>query len=123
MKNSKKQGDLDIVAAPFLIIGTLWTLAGTVPFVMGIFIEGVISEALSVMWFTLVPGTGLLFVGIGVMKRWRFMGIPAMVFSAIFLLNFPLGTLLGGWALYSLWKTRRIFYPFDKKEKGLLVEL
>jgi hypothetical protein len=66
---------------------------------------------------TFLSGTALALVGMGFMKRWRFTLLPAVPLCALGLFQFPLGTILFGWAAYAMWVRRSHFYPFDKLNK------
>ena len=39
-----------------------------------------------------------------------------MMVSVLGLTQFPFGTLLFGWSLFTLWKARSQFYPFNKRQ-------
>ena len=62
-------------------------------------------------------GVGMVFVGVGFKKRWRYsfvVAVPIFIFG-LFTIP-PVGTAVFGCALRSLWYARRHFFPFDKHE-------
>jgi lysylphosphatidylglycerol synthetase-like protein (DUF2156 family) len=61
-------------------------------------------------------GVGMVFVGVGLRKRWRYILVAAVPIFIFGLFQFPVGTAVFGWALRSLWYSRRHFFPFDKHE-------
>lgn len=110
------QENLDIGAAPFLAIGILWTLAGLLPLAIAAFQKEALSTMLPFAAYMLSLGIGTILVGFGIMKRWRYIWLPAIIICVLGLPNFPIGTLLFGWAIYALWKSRFGFYPFDRRQ-------
>ncbi|HXE42198.1 MAG TPA: hypothetical protein VN516_04150 [Candidatus Baltobacteraceae bacterium] len=59
-------------------------------------------------------GVAMVFVGIGLKKRWRYTLVVAVPLCIFGLFQFPVGTAIFGWALRPLWFARHYFFPFDK---------
>jgi hypothetical protein len=126
-KDASPQADLEMAAAPFLAFGILYCTWGVLSLlILGImsaadyFEHGKASAGLGIMTMPrlvavlgIAPGPGLLLVGIGLRKRWRYTLLIALPLCVLGLIDFPIGTVLFGWALYSMWKHRKWFYPFD----------
>lgn len=116
-QNSLKQEYLDIGAAPFFIIGVLWTLPSIIPLISVAFQDEAPLLIYTTILYVLLIGIGTIFIGIGIMNRWRFIWIPAIILSILGLPSFPIGTILYGWAIFALWKARHSFYPFYIENK------
>ena len=114
-KTSSAQSDLEIAAAPFLAFGILYCIGALLPLII---LPAVFRsfEYLPLLFpaAMLFSGLGLVAVGIGLRRQWRFILPLAAVVCIPGLLQFPIGTLLYGWALRSLWIRRELFYPFDR---------
>ena len=112
-RNSGEHGDLNVPAWPFLAMGILYALAGLLG--LGLCVAtGVMDRGLVLPLGVLLYGTALVLVGMGFTRRWRFTLLPAVALCALGLLQFPLGTILFGWAAYAMWARRSQFYPFDR---------
>jgi hypothetical protein len=112
-RNPIEQGDLDVAASPFLAMGILYALAGLLGLGLRLAME-VTDRGLVLPLGVLLYGTALVLVGMGFTRRWRFTLLPAVPLCALGLLQFPLGTILFGWAAYAMWARRSQFYPFDR---------
>jgi len=115
---SSKREYCDIAAAPFWIIGIIWTLSGIFLFLLGQFMNDMFPKDHSLVTYLLSVGIGSLVVGTGIIKRWKYIWIPSATLCIFGLLSFPIGTLLCGWAIYSLWKLRFDFFPFKRDQKN-----
>jgi hypothetical protein len=114
LASGSSQADLDIAAAPFLIFGILYGLTGLLPLVIPIVTRYFDHDKTLLFGFMLGSGVALALIGVGLMKRWRFTLLPPLPLCILGLLQFPIGTILFGWALYALWTCRTLFYPFDR---------
>jgi hypothetical protein len=61
-------------------------------------------------------GIGMVLVGMGIRRKWRYILLAAVPLYLLGLLQFPVGTAIFGWALRPLWFSRHHFFPFDKNE-------
>ena len=116
-RTSAEQGDLDVAASPFFAIGSLYALAGLLG--LGLCLATAVMDRGIVLLLggMLLSGTALALVGMGFTRRWRFTLLPAVPLCALGLLQFPIGTILFGWAAYAMWARRSQFYPFDKQNR------
>lgn len=106
----------EIGTAPLLISGVLMS---PVFLVLCVFLVAEPDWLLAVLTlYALLLGPGMLMAAYGVRKRWRHAWIPASFLCLFFLPAFPVGTLLCGWALYSLWQIRGQFYPYAECRPG-----
>lgn len=112
-RNPSEHGDLNVPAWPFLAMGILYALAGLLGLGLRLAME-VTDRGLVLPLGVLLYGTALVLVGMGFTRRWRFTLLPAVPLCALGLLQFPLGTILFGWAAYAMWARRSQFYPFDR---------
>ena len=112
-RNPSEHGDLNVPAWPFLVMGILYALAGLLGLGLRLAME-VTDRGLVLPLGVLLYGTALVLVGMGFTRRWRFTLLPAVPLCALGLLQFPLGTILFGWAAYAMWARRSQFYPFDR---------
>lgn len=112
-RNPSEHGDLNVPAWPFLAMGIVYALAGLLG--LGLCVAtGVMDRGIVLPLGVLLYGTALVLVGMGFTRRWRFTLLPAVPLCALGLLQFPLGTILFGWAAYAMWARRSQFYPFDR---------
>ena len=112
-RNPSEHGDLNVPAWPFLAMGILYALAGLLGLGLRLAME-VTDRGLVLPLGVLLYGTALVLVCMGFTRRWRFTLLPAVPLCALGLLQFPLGTILFGWAAYAMWARRSQFYPFDR---------
>ena len=115
-RNPSEHGDLNVPAWPFLAMGILYALAGLLGLGLRLAME-VTDRGLVLPLGVLLYGTALVLVGMGFTRRWRFTLLPAVPLCALGLLQFPLGTILFGWAAYAMWARRSQFYPFDRPNR------
>ena len=120
-RNPSEQGNLNVPAWPFLAMGIVYALAGLLELGLRLAME-VTDRGLALpLGGVLLYATALVLVGMGFTRRWRFTLLPAVPLCALGLLQFPLGTILFGWAAYAMWVRRSQFYPFDRLNRQPVV--
>jgi hypothetical protein len=111
---------LKILGVLYLIMGGLYLLGAVVVAAMmagtgflthdvgdAAFLSGLGAVIAMVLGVMALPG---LVVGYGLLKEAAWSRIPALILGFLNLLNFPLGTLLGGYTLWALFQpeTKRL---------------
>lgn len=119
MSDSESSGDKDLSsAASYLMIYA--ALVGVIALI-SFLNEGWPSDVYAI-WYVVTPALMFLALSLiawGVQYRKRWVWIPAMFFSLIFLLAFPIGTIISYYVLKALWRHRHYFYPFTNSAESV----
>jgi hypothetical protein len=107
-----READVVAVGWGFIVWGLLYTGAVLIPTVA---MRGELPPLF--LWFAVAAicsGVGMVFIGIGLKKHWKYILVAAVPLCIFGLFQFPIGTAIFGWALRPLWRLRGLFYPFDR---------
>ena len=113
-KKEQMKKSSDAIGFWFVFWGIIYGIAFLIPTIGA---RG--NSNLPALWWWLFfsafcAGVGMVFVGIGLIRRWRYILVAAVSLCIFGLFQVPIGTAVFGFALRSLWSSRRHFFPFDK---------
>ena len=112
-KAPRERVDAGAMGFGFIIWGIIYAVAFLIPTLA----TGCDLGSRFMLWFSIASictGFGMALVGVGIIKKSRFILFAAVPLFVFGLFQFPAGTAIFGWSLRSLWYSRHHFYPFDK---------